>query len=67
MTALKRFIKWCIDNDLAFTNIDEAIRSFREDEDDISDGLKTLDKMATTDGTSALKTKYEVLYRRTLL
>ncbi len=29
MSELKRFIAWCIENDLAFTHIDEAVRAFR--------------------------------------
>ena len=29
MNELKRFIKWCIDNDIAFTHINEAVSAFR--------------------------------------
>ena len=33
MNELKRFVVWCIKNDLAFTNIAEAVIAFRRDDD----------------------------------
>ncbi len=33
MSELKRFIRWCIKNDLAFTHIAEAIEAFRGSEE----------------------------------
>ena len=32
MSELKRFLTWLIDNDIAFTHIDEAVKAFREKE-----------------------------------
>jgi hypothetical protein len=34
VAKLKRFIKWCIDNNIAFTHINEAIKTFRKQEED---------------------------------
>lgn len=33
MNQVKRFIKWCIDNDIAFTHIDEAVEAFKDREE----------------------------------
>ena len=33
MNQVKRFIKWCIDNDIAFTHIDEAVEAFKNQEE----------------------------------
>lgn len=32
MNQVKKFVKWLIDNDIAFTNIDEAVRVFKNQE-----------------------------------
>ena len=61
MNEVKRFVRYLIENDLAFTHIDEAVRLFSEYESDLQDGLNTWKKLNDTAGTAdQIFTKYEV-------
>ncbi len=51
MSSLNRFIRWCIDNDLAFTHLEDAVLTFKTQD------VKEWDAKQTeiTDGTSDTK------------
>ena len=52
MNQVKRFIKWLIDNDIAFTRIDETVRAFKK-QDNV---LPEFPKLGDSDSIDALST-----------